>query len=393
MSSVLGFQPTSLIHAVLDEVGVAIAVVDNKKRFVFTNQAAREMFGAADNLSVIEWRRSYKLHDRQGRRILAGHGPVARALAGEEVPPHEVRITRPDGNIKWLHVAAHPFSVMGLTGVLIFIADETEQVELRKAIERFRRIEEFAIMAGGLAHDFNNILSLVSENAALALGDGNLEDIQSRLRQMRIALKKGSVLVARLKAYSRTKDVEMHPVQINDVVNAALELTRPLMARRVSVKTEISPNLPKVAADSSRLEQVLVNLILNALDAMPEGGELTVCTQLASSDAVTGGPKKENKQFVLVTVTDTGIGIPENLQCSIFDPFFTTKPNGEGVGLGLSSAQAIVRQHDGFIDVQSAPGKGTTFRMFLPAKERPASKRSGSAARSRRPFILKKKAR
>jgi signal transduction histidine kinase len=248
-------------------------------------------------------------------------------------------------------------------------------------------------MAGGLAHDFNNILSVVSENAALALGDRNLEEIHSRLRQMRVALKKGSVLVARLKGYSRTKDVEMHPVQINDVVNAALELTRPLMARRVSVKTEISPHLPKVAADSSRLEQVLVNLILNALDAMPEGGELTLCTQLASSDAVTGGAKKENKQFVLVTVTDTGIGIPENLQCSIFDPFFTTKPNGEGVGLGLSSAQAIVRQHDGYLDVQSAPGKGTTFRMFLPAKERPASTRSGSAARSRQPSGLKAKAR
>jgi PAS domain S-box-containing protein len=393
MASVLGLRPQSLIQAVLDDVGVAIAVVDNKQRFVFTNQAAREMFGAADNLSVAEWRRHYKMHDRQGRRILAGHSPVAKALAGEEVQPHEVRITRPDGNIKWLHVATHPFSVMGLTGVLIFIADETEQVELRKAIERFRRIEEFAIMAGGLAHDFNNILSVVSENAALALGDGNLEDIHSRLRQMRIALKKGSVLVARLKGYSRTKDVEVHPVQINDVVNAALELTRPLMARRVRVKTEISPHLPKVRADSSRLEQVLVNLILNSLDAMPEGGELTLCTQLASSDAVTGGAKEWGKQCVLVTVSDTGIGIPENLQSSIFDPFFTTKPDGEGAGLGLSSAQAIVRQHDGYIDVQSAPGKGTTFRMFLPAKERPASTRSSSAARSRQPSGLKAKAR
>jgi PAS domain S-box-containing protein len=390
MPSVLGFQPASLLQAVLDDIGVAVAVIDNQHRFVFTNKAAREMFGATENLSVAEWRRAYKVHDRQGRRILAGRGPVAQALAGVVVQPHEVRVTRPDGSIKWLHVAAHPFSVMGLAGVLVFIADETEQVELRKAIERFRRIEEFAVMAGGLAHDFNNIISVVSENAALALNDRNLEEIQHRLRQMRVALKKGSILVARLKGYSRTKDVEIRQIQINDVVNTALELTRPLIASRVLVKTEISPYLPKVAADSSRLEQVLVNLILNALDAMPEGGELTICTQLASNAAVPVGVKEKSKQFVLVTVSDTGIGIPENLQCSIFDPFFTTKPEGEGAGLGLSSAQAIVREHNGHIDVQSAPKAGSAFRIFLPAKERPALARSSAAPRSRQRSGLRK---
>ena len=162
-----------------------------------------------------------------------------------------------------------------------------------------------------------------------------------------------------------------------------------LVASRVRVKTEISPHLPKVAADSSRLEQVLVNLIRNALDAMPEGGELTLCTQLASNAAVPAGANERSKQFVVVTVADTGIGIPENLQRSIFDPFFTTKPDGEGAGLGLSSAQAIVRQHNGHIDVQSAPGAGSTFRIFLPAKERSASARSSPAARSRQRSGLK----
>jgi signal transduction histidine kinase len=119
-----------------------------------------------------------------------------------------------------------------------------------------------------------------------------------------------------------------------------------------------------VQADSSKLERVLLNLILNALDAMPDGGELAVRTELVSGDAVENA---EEKPFVLITVADTGIGIPENLLLSIFDPFFTTKPVGEGAGLGLSSAQWIVRQHNGHIKVQSAPGAGTKFSVYLPA--------------------------
>jgi signal transduction histidine kinase len=165
----------------------------------------------------------------------------------------------------------------------------------------------------------------------------------------------------------------MRPVQINEVVSSALELVHPLIGGRVRVKTEVSPHLPEVAADSSRLEQVLVNLILNALDAMPTGGELTLCTKLVSSDAVPGNKSGMNRQIVLITVTDTGMGMPENIRRSIFDPFFTTKPANEGAGLGLSSAQAIVRQHNGQIEVQSAPGTGTTFRIFLPAAEPPVS--------------------
>jgi signal transduction histidine kinase len=321
------------------------------------------MFGATKDLSVEEWRRrNFKLHDSQGREIPPGQAPIVRALAGEEVKPHELRLTFPDGHMKWLHVAAHPFSVLGLTGVFVVITDETEQVNLRKAVEHFQRIEEFAVLAGGLAHDFNNILSLVSENVALALGDEDLKEIHARLRQMRDALKKGAALVERLTHYSHPRETEIRSIEINDVVNAALELARPLIRNHVRVKTEVSRPLPAVAADSSRLEQVLVNLILNALDAMPGGGELKLCAKLAPSGEVpSGGNIDGNDQFVLITIADTGTGIPEELRGSIFDVVFTTKPAGKGAGLGLASAQAIVRQHKGYIKVESEPGAGTKF--------------------------------
>ena len=372
MPTILGFQPPTLLQAVLDAVGVALAVVDKNRRIIFHNQAARNMFGAADNLSAEEWLRDYKIHDSQGRDIPPGQGPIVRALSGEEVGPHEVRVTLPDGRVKWLHLAAQAFSVLGLAGVFVLVTDETEEVELRKAMERLQRIEEFAVLAGGLAHDFNNILSVVSNNVALALGDEGVQEItRTRLQEMAAALKKGTTLVARLMQYSSVQETAMRPLQINGVVSAALDLARPLIRGRVRVQTELSHALPAALGDPARLEQVFVNLILNALDAMPEGGELALSSQIVSSEAVPGNKHEPHKQFVLITVADTGMGIPENIRSSIFDTFFTTKPDGKGAGLGLSNALAIVRQHNGYIEVRSAPGAGTTFRIFLPAAEKP----------------------
>jgi PAS domain S-box-containing protein len=369
MPSLLGIQPPALLQSVLDNVGVALAVIDHERKFVFTNKAALEMFGASEDLTLAEWRRQdFKLHDSYGRVIPLEQAPLLRVFAGEEVEPQEVRITFPDGRSKWLHVAARSFSVLGLTGVLVVVTDETEQVNLRKVVERCQRIEELALLAGGLAHDFNNVLSVVSANTELALTDEQLPEIHTRLRQMQSALAKGSALVARLIQYSRKNQPQIGPVQINEVVNDALELVRPLITSRVRVKTALFPDLPPVAADASRLEQVLVNLILNALDAMPHGGELTLRTKLSASDEIVIGENAGNEQFVTVAVTDTGAGIPENLRPMIFDVFFTTKAEGEreGAGIGLATAQAIVRQHNGHIKMESEIGAGTTFTIYLP---------------------------
>jgi two-component system, cell cycle sensor histidine kinase and response regulator CckA len=256
---------------------------------------------------------------------------------------------------------------LGLTGVLVVVTDETEQAELRKELEQAQRIEACAILAGGLAHDLNNLLSILSGNLALALEDEGVQEItRARLQEMQMALGRGTALVSRLMKYGRKQDAQIRPVQINELVNAALELVRPLLKSEVGVRTHLSNHLPDVQADSCQLEQVLVNLILNALDAMPDGGELSFCTQLVSGDAIPGGNDEKKKQFVLVTVADTGVGIPENHLPNIFEPFSTTKPIGVGTGLGLSSARLIVHQHNGHIKVQSVPGAGTKFSIYLP---------------------------
>lgn len=367
MSSSLALDPQEVLKTVLDNVGVAVAMIDQQGRIVYANQAARNMFGATADLPVAEWRRDYKFQDSQGHEIPIEQAPILLALAGEEVEPQDVRVTHPDGSVKWLHAAAHRFAVLGLKGVLVVVADETEQVQLEKALEQAQRIEAIGILAGGLAHDLNNLLSIMSGNITLALGDEGVHEItHARLQEMQMALGKGSALVSRLMKYSRKQNAQIRPIQINGVVNAALELVRPLLRSEVGVRTQLSDRLPDVEADSSQLEQVFVNLILNALDAMPAGGDLSFCTELVSGDAIPGGNDEKKKQFVLATVADTGIGIPANLIPSIFEPFSTTKPIGVGTGLGLSSAQLIVQQHNGHINVQSVSGAGTKFSIYLP---------------------------
>jgi signal transduction histidine kinase len=180
-----------------------------------------------------------------------------------------------------------------------------------------------------------------------------------------VAIEKGTALAVRLMQYGRKQDTPIRDVQVNEIVNAVLALVRPLIKSQVHLKIEQSHGLPEVRADSAKLEQLLLNIILNALDAMPDGGELAVRTERVF-DAVPDGKHGEKKHFILITVADTGIGIPENLLPNIFDPFVTTKPIGEGTGLGLSSAQLIVRQHNGHIRVESSPGVGTKFGIYLP---------------------------
>jgi len=366
--SLLGLHPPGFLRSVLDnvDVGVALAAIDHHGRFVYTNQAAFKMFGAAENLPFAHWRRDCKVQDNQGREIPIGQAPILRALAGEEVKPHDLRVTLPDGRVKWLHGAAHRFEVLGLTGAFVVVTDQTEQFGLRKELEKAQRIESCGILAGGLAHDFNNILSVLSGIIDLALGDEGVQEItRARLQEMSLALWKGTALVLRLMKYSPNQDTQIRPIQINEVVNAALDLVRPLVCDEVYVKTKLSHRVPAVQADSSQIEQVLVNLILKALDAMPAGGELGVRTGLVSGAAIVGGNDEEKKQFVLVTY-DTGSGIPEDRLLNLFEPFSTTKAIGIGAGLGLSSAQSIVRQHNGHIKAESVLGAGTKFSIYLP---------------------------
>jgi signal transduction histidine kinase len=367
----LGLKPTNLIESVLDEVGVALLIVSQSGHIAMANRAAVAMLGGDDPTGrhLSEWRQTYRVLDRQGQDMPFDQSPIMRALRGEDLEPADVRLILPDGRTKWLHGAGFRFAVLGLAGVFVIFADETKQIELRHATDLLQRLEAVGRLAGGLLHDFNNMLSLSASCVALALADASIsEATRDHLQQAALALNKGASLARRLTQYSRTEPIHVRPVHLNPTVTTAFNLVRPLVDKSVRVRMELQSDLPVVEMDASEMEHVIVNLLMNALDAMPEGGELTLRTEVAPRDQVSREESRGSNEFVRICIADTGSGIPTHLHTRIFEPFFTTKPKGHGTGLGLSSAYSVVHQHRGRIEVQSAPGAGSTFRIYLPIK-------------------------
>ncbi len=373
--SVSGIQAPNLLQSVFDNVGAALVVIDNEGRVVFTNPAFATLFGEICKQSSMhfdDWARTflsrgYRFQDDQGRDIVVDYSRVRQVLVGEEVQPCDFRVIFPDGNWKWIHACAHLFSIVGLNGALLIATDETVHVELRNIAARLERLETLGSVSKALAHDFNNILEVISANVYLAFPDLHIpESTRERLEAISQASQKATELVRRLMQFGRAHTPEMREVQINDLITGVLQLVRPLFRHGVHLKTNLRPGLPMVHADAIEIDQLLVNLIVNALDAMPQGGDLIISTDVERADAPGQRSDQGETKFVLISITDTGIGIPSSVQSQVFEPFFTTKQ--KGTGLGLSSVYGIVRQHGGEIKVHSEPAKGTNFTISLPAK-------------------------
>lgn len=373
---VFGLHPPGLLETIFEDIGVALFVVDREEKVVFANRTALELFDATSAVAGArfrELRAEFRLEDSAGNEIPISESVVIRALEGEPVESQEIRLKKSNGETKWLMEWVYRFSSMGLAGVVVLIGDETAEVEIRKAAAQLQRMETLGALAAGLTHDFNNVLNTITTNVAVAKEIGSYsEEIKIRLDHISEAVNNASELIRRLMQFSRSQKLDQRLLGVNEVVRGVLRLAQPLLRGNVTLTLDLEEDLPAVFGDSSQLEQVLVNLILNALDAMPEGGDLKVATHYAlgsKTDLVGRETIRDKKQGVVqISITDTGIGIPVELQSAIFEPFFTTKPEGKGTGLGLSSAFGIVRQHGGKIEVNSSPGRGTTFTVSLPVK-------------------------
>ena len=365
---IFGLHPAGLLETIFEEIGIAVVVIDQQESFVFANRTAIDLFGqtAGTTITFREWRSQYRLEDLEGHEIQLEDSAVMRALHGERVEAMETRATFPSGATKWLRMWAYPFSAMGMSGVLALTLDETKEIELRQVVSQLQRMDSLGAVAAGLTHNLNNVLETIVLTVEAARRENiPAQEYDAQLNQVLNAVSKAAGMVRRLMQFGRTQDMHYRPVQVNDIVLEALQLTQPLCRDRVKVKTNLGKLLPAIIADPSQLEQVLVNLIVNALDAMPAGGELTITTTM-TPNAQPKGSLPSNS--VSITVSDTGVGIPKEIQSAIFDPFFTTKPSGKGTGLGLSSVYGIVKQHSGTITVESAPGAGASFVISLPSQ-------------------------
>ena len=260
---------------------------------------------------------------------------------------------------------------------------EAEQEKLRAQLFQSQKMETVGHLAGGIAHDFNNILAAIIGYANLLQVKMNNDDpLYSNVEHILSASERAATLVHSLLAFSRKQTLSVKQVRINDLITGVAKLLGRLLGEDITVKIVLSGSNPIVMADAGQIDQILFNLSTNARDAMPEGGHLTITTDITVID---DNYIKEHGyglagDYALITVSDTGAGMDKATQEKIFEPFFTTKEVGKGTGLGLSTAYGIVKQHNGFINCYSEMGKGTTFKIYLPLVK-PDTKAEGEQAR------------
>ncbi len=248
------------------------------------------------------------------------------------------------------------------------------EAKLRDRLRSAQKMEAVGQLAGGIAHDFNNILTVIQGNLGLALGtEGIPREVASCVQEAEAAAERASKLTRQLLAFSRKQVLQATPVDLNEVVAGMTKMLSRLLGEPIQLECRYAPSLPLIKADAHMLEQILMNLCVNARDAMPAGGVLSIGTQrltLGESEAESH-PEGRPGEFVLLTVSDTGAGMSEEVLRHIFEPFFTTKDVGKGTGLGLATVLGIAQQHEGWVEAESTPGKGSSLHVFLPVPEKP----------------------
>lgn len=251
--------------------------------------------------------------------------------------------------------------------VISFIStarDITREMEIEEKFRQSQKMEALDHLASGMAHDFNNMLTPIMAYSDLALMELPGEHpVRKYLEEISGCAEQGAALIRQLLAFGRKREPDISPVEVNEIISGLETMVRRSVHENVQIELQLAPDAGVVMADPWQMEQVIVNLVLNARDAMPQGGKLTIATHGPAKT----GPGAEHPSMATIEVRDTGTGIDPAIQAHIFEPFYTTKPPGEGTGLGLTSARSIVSRHGGQLTVESTLGVGSVFRLTLPA--------------------------
>lgn len=275
------------------------------------------------------------------------------------------------------------YPIQPTRSVHCYAEDITERLSLETQLRRSQKMESIGQLAAGLAHDFNNILTVIQGHSSLLLQDSKFEKkTQESLRHISVASERAANLTRQLLLFSRKQLAQPKTLDLNIVVENVANMLRALLGESISVELQLAEDLPAVDADEGMMEQVLMNLAMNSRDAMPRGGRLTISTAERKVDERYARRIREARpgRYVAFRVSDTGTGMTRETQAHIFEPFFTTKDIGKGTGLGLATIYGIVKQHHGWIEMETKEGAGTTFTILLPVSENPAEPQKGRNA-------------
>jgi PAS domain S-box-containing protein len=298
---------------------------------------------------------------------------IPRFLEDNAKPTHSVenrgcwRYYKCDGTIAEVEITVTDLMYQDHSARLVLATDVTERLELERQLRQAQKMEAIGQLAGGVAHDFNNILTVMQGYADLLLRRNQDATTADHLKQISAAGERAASLTRQLLAFSRRHHLQLVAVDLNEIVTNLSKMLRRLIGEDIVLETAFS-EVPGVMADPGMIEQIILNLAVNARDAMKNGGVVTVTTSIAEVDAAHVQRHHEARvgHFVRLTLRDTGCGMPPEVVAHLFEPFFTTKDVGKGTGLGLATVYGIVQQHSGWIEVETAVGIGSEFRVFLP---------------------------
>jgi PAS domain S-box-containing protein len=359
---------------ILETIADGYHEVDLAGNVTFANDSLCDIIGyPREELIGMSFRRL--MDPGEAERVLAAYNEVFRT--GEPKPIFAFHVTRKDGMGKDISVSVTLIrdSLGEPTGFRGILRDITEQKLLEEQLRQAVKMEAIGRMAGGIAHDFNNLLTAIMGYSKLLISESPPDwPHLDKLRQIRRASKRAAELTSQLLAYSRKQMLDVRVLNVNSLIRDTERMLQRIIGEDIELVTVLDGDLANISADPSQMEQIVMNMAVNARDAMPQGGRLTIETRntflddaYASAHAeVTPGP------HVMLAVSDTGHGMVSETCAKVFDPFFTTKAKGAGTGLGLSTVYGIVKQHGGHVTVYSEPDKGTVFKVYFPCVEGPA---------------------
>lgn len=356
-------------RSVVENIGEGLALVDPQETFLFANRAAENIWGMAPGTMIGRNLLEF-VTSEDAQRIVAQTGIRAQGQSSA----YEVVIHRCDGKKRRLEITAVPqLDAEGrFVAALSVFRDVTEQRHLQEQLAQSQKMESVGRLAGGVAHDFNNLLTVINGYTELLLKDSSpVGPNRELLQEIHEAGKRAGSLTRQLLAFSRKQVLDPHVFNINGLIQENSKMIRRLIEENIELQLRLGDSLKNIKADRSQIEQVLMNLTVNARDAMPKGGVLCIETSMVEMNEPrehSPWPMKPG-EYVLLAVSDTGVGIPSDILAHIFEPFFSTKGT-KGTGLGLSTVYGIVKQSGGYIWVYSETGSGTVFKIYLPVCEK-----------------------